>query len=146
MDWLSADLYGDRYFLSFFAKLFYGLSEHLPFEHINTWCYPNIFEHTLTGSVEELRLNTFGAFANGGAMVFIDAVDPVGTTHRRNYERVAPVYADLSTLEPYAGGQLSQDVGIYYSFENNIDVADNGRDVVEAGFSFHPTRWWCFPR
>jgi len=140
MDWLSADLYGNRYFLSFFAKLFLGLSEKLPFELINTWCWPNVFEHTITSSEEELRLNTFGAFANGGAMVFIDAVDPVGTTHRRNYERVAPVYVALKDLEPYAGGQACQDVGIYYSFENNIDIADNGRDVVEAGFAFHMDR------
>jgi hypothetical protein len=47
-DRLSADIHGNRFQISFFAKLLQGLSEHLPFELINTWCYPSIFGRVVT--------------------------------------------------------------------------------------------------
>jgi hypothetical protein len=137
-DWLSADLYGDRHTIGFFAKLFYAVSRRKPFEHLNTWCFPNIHEHVVTRTAEELRANVFAAFANGGAMSFIDAVDPVGSVHRRNYERVAPIFAELEGHEPYAGGRFCQDIGIYYSFDNLFDLAENSRSVAPARYCFQP--------
>jgi hypothetical protein len=35
-DWLSADLCGDRYTISFLGKLFHAVSQKKPFEHLNT--------------------------------------------------------------------------------------------------------------
>ena len=137
-DWLSADLYGDKHTIGFFAKLFYAVSRKKPFEHLNTWCYPNIHEHVVTRTVDELRANVYAAFANHGAMSFIDAVDPVGSVHRRNYERVAPIFDELKSYEPYAGGKFCQDIGIYYSFDNIFDLAENGRSLVPARYCFQP--------
>jgi len=137
-DWLSADLYGDRHTIGFFAKLFHGVSKRKPFEHLNTWCYPNIHEHVITRTEDELRANVFAAFSNGGAMSFIDAVDPDGNVHRRNYERVAPIFEELERYEPYAGGRLCQDVGIYYSFDNIFDSVENGRSLAPARYCFQP--------
>jgi len=137
-DWLSADLYGDKHTIGFFAKLFYALSRKKPFEHLNTWCYPNIHEHVITRTVDELRANVYAAFVNDGAMSFIDAVDPVGTVHRRNYERVAPIFEELESYEPYAGGRFCRDVGIYYSFDNVFDLMENGRSLVPARYCFQP--------
>jgi hypothetical protein len=138
MDWLSADLYGERYGLSFYAKLFYSQSEEKPFEHLNAWCYPTIHEHVVTKTEDELRAMTFSAFVNHGAMVFIDAVDPVGRVHRKNYETLGRVFADLARYEPYAGGEYCQDVGIYFSFDANVDLAENGRPVISARYNFEP--------
>jgi len=137
-DWLSADLYGDRHTIGFFAKLFHAVSRKKPFEHLNTWCYPNIHEHVITRTTDELRSNVFAAFANDGAMSFIDAIDPVGTVHRRNYERVAPIFAELERCEPYAGGHFCQDIGIYYSFDNVFDLSENGRSLRPARYCFQP--------
>ena len=137
-DWLSADLYGDKHTIGFFAKLFHAVSRKRPFEHLNTWCYPAIREHVITRTEDELRANVFAAFANDGAMSFIDAVDPVGTVHRRNYERVAPIFVEVESYEPYAGGRFCQDIGIYYSFDNIFDLAENGRSLRPARYCFQP--------
>jgi hypothetical protein len=130
-DWLSADLYGGRYEVSFYAKLFYSLSETNPFEHINSWCYPNIHEHVITRTEEQLRVNAFSAFANRGAMVFIDAINPDGTVHTDNYKIVGKIFRDLEKYEPYAGGNYCQDVGIYYSFDSLFDLDQNQKPVSD---------------
>ena len=135
-DWLSADLYGERYGLSFFAKQFYSLSTTKPFEHINTWSWPNIHEHVITRTEDHLRLTALSALMNHGAMVLIDAIDPVGTVHTQNYELGGRVYADLARYEGEVGGRFCQDVGIYYSFDSNVDLTENGQDVAAAGYTF----------
>lgn len=138
-DWLSADPYGERYGLSLFAKLFYSLSRIKPFEHINTWCWPDIHEHVITRTEDHLRLTALSAMANHGAIVFIDAIDPIGTVHTRNYATGRKVYADVEKYEKEVGGRFCQDVGIYYSYESNIDLKENGRGVVEAAYTFENT-------
>jgi hypothetical protein len=138
-DWLSADLYGERYGLSFFAKLFYALSGIKPFEHINTWCWPDIHEHVITRTEDHLRLTALSAMANHGAMVFIDAIDPIGTVHARSFATGGKVYADIERYEKEVGGRFCQDVGVYYSYESNVDLKENGRGVAEAGYTFVDT-------
>jgi hypothetical protein len=135
-DWLSADLYGERYGLSFFAKQFHSLSTRKPFEHINTWCWPNIHEHVITRTEDHLRLTAFSALMNHGAMVLIDAIDPLGTVHAANYDLAGRVYADLARYEGEIGGRFCQDVGIYYSFDSNVDLTESGQDVAAAGYTF----------
>jgi hypothetical protein len=139
-DWLSADLYGERYGLSFFAKLFYGLSTIKPFEHINTWCWPHIHEHVVTRTEDHLRLTALSALMNHGAMVFIDAIDPIGTVHDRNFVLGGKVYADVARYEREVGGTFCQDVGIFYSFDSNIDLRENGLDVAGSGYTFEEKR------
>jgi hypothetical protein len=135
-DWASADLYGERYGLSFFAKLFRAISTTLPFEHINTWSWPDIHEHVVMRTEDHLRLTAYSALMHHGAMVLIDAVDPEGTIHDPMFDRGGRVYADVARYEAEVGGELCQDVGIWYSFDSNIDLADDGRAVAEAGYTF----------
>ena len=139
-DWLSADLYGERYGLSFFAKLFYDLSTIKPFEHINTWCWPHIHEHVITRTEDHLRMTALSAMMNHGAMVFIDAIDPVGTVHDRSFALGGKVYADIARYEKEVGGTFCQDVGVFYSFDSNVDMKENGLDTAEAGYSFEEKR------
>jgi len=138
MDWLSTDLYGGRYTLSFYSKLLYSMSEKKPFEHLNTWCYPGIFEHVITRTEDQLRANAFSALINHGAMIFIDAIDPIGTVHKNNYITVGKVFGEVEKYEEYVGGKYCQDVGIYSSFYSNFDLEENGREVVSAGYNFEP--------
>jgi hypothetical protein len=139
-DWLSADLYRGSREMSFYSKLFYSLSENRPYEHINCWYYPNIHEHVVSRTEESLRCTAFSALANQGAMVFIDAIDPLGTVNPNNYLKAGRVFRELEQYEKYAGGSYCQDVGIYYSFESAFDMAENGRDVLSAGYNFEPGR------
>ena len=143
MDWLSADLYGERYGMIFWAKLFYTLSEKRPFEHINCWCYPHIHEHLVPRTEDSLRATALAALANDGAMVFIDAVDPMGTIHKKNYLTVRKIFDDLEQYEGETGGELCQDVGVYFSFEANFDLSENGLEPADKGYSasadYYPT-------
>lgn len=141
MDWLSADLYGERYGLSFWAKLFRSQSNLLPFEHVNAWVWPNIHEHMVPRSVEQMRVNVFSALANDGAMVFIDPVDPSGAIHKPRYHEIGSVFREMEPYEPHAGGIPCQDIAIYYSFENGYDVAENHKRTDGGEYSCGPKHW-----
>jgi hypothetical protein len=121
MDWLSADTYGDRGSQAFLDKLFYSLSEIRPFEHINCWYYPNIFEHIVPRTEADLRCRAFDAFMNDGAMVFIDAIDPAGTYNRDNYITAGKVFGEIEKYEPYGGGKFCQDIAIYMSYDSIVE-------------------------
>ena len=139
-DWLSADLYRDRYEMPFLGKLFYSLSEKKPYEQVNCWYYPNIHEHVVARTQDHLMCTTFMAFMNNGAQVFIDAIDPIGTVNRNNYIRAGKVYKELKKYEKFAGGRFCQDIGVYLSFESLFDMAENGKDVSTARYNFEPGR------
>ena len=82
-----------------------------------------------------MRAKAFSCLADGGAFIFIDAIDPVGTLNRRVYERMGRVFAETRAYEPYLGGEMAQDVGVYLSTESKYDPADNGKAVDDAHLS-----------
>lgn len=135
-DWMSADMYCDRYGLSFSSKLFYALSNMKPFERVNCWNYPNIHEHVVTRTKEELSQIAYNTIMHDGALVVIDQIDPSGKLHTRNYETMKDVFDRIRRYEPYLGGRMVQDVGIYYSYASLHDPAHNGRPVREEGCVF----------
>lgn len=135
-DWMSADLYCDRYGLSYSSKLFYSLSNLKPFERVNCWNVPNIHEHVITKTEDELSQVAYSTIMNDGALTIIDQIDPVGTVHTRNYHTMEKVFGKITPYEPYLGGEFCQDVGIYYSLNSNFDQEWNGRPVKEAGCTF----------
>jgi hypothetical protein len=138
MDWLSSDLYADKHQLSFFAKLFYSLSEKKPFEHFNSWTYPNIHEHVVQRTVDHMKMMAYSAMMNHGAVTYIDAVDPVGTVNCDHYVQAGRVYTEVEPYEPYTGGEPAQDVGIYYSYDSLYDLSENGKSTATKGYNFDP--------
>jgi len=139
-DWPAADLYADRNQLSFLAKLFYSLSEKKPFEHLNTWHHPDIWEHVVPRTQAQLEAVTFDVNMNGGALAFIDAVDPRGTINPENYEMAGRVFAQLARFEPHLGGQPVQDVGIFYNLDALFDLAENGTSTAPARYIGDPLK------
>lgn len=135
-DWMSADHYCDRYGLSFSSKLFYALSNVKPFERINCWNYPNIHEHVITRTTDELSAIAYSTIMNDGALTIIDQIDPSGTLHEYNYRMMKKVFDQIETYEPYLGGEFVQDVGLYYSYHSNFDQHLNGKNVSAAGSVF----------
>lgn len=138
MDFLSCDPYVERYPLSLYSKLFYRLSENKPFEHLNTWYYPNIHEHIIQRTISHMKVIAFSDIMNNGAAIFIDAVDPVGTINRENYHHAIQVFAEIEPYEPYLGGQPLQDVAIYFSYDALFDMAENGRSTDTVFYNFDP--------
>ncbi|MDR1532411.1 MAG: alpha-L-fucosidase [Clostridiales bacterium] len=135
-DFMSQDLYSDRYGLSFSSKLFYALSNIKPYERINCWNYPNIHEHVITRTEGELFQIAYNTIMHDGAFTIIDQVDPVGTVHEYNYGTMRKVFDKIERYEPYLGGDFRQDVGIYYSFHSKFDKSWNGRETKDVGCVF----------
>jgi hypothetical protein len=139
-DWLAADLYRSREELSFVFKLFNSLTASRPFEQISCWAYPDVFEHTTVRTESELEEVAYLPIVNDGAITFIEVIDPIGTHSVERYPVVRRVLDRIEPLEPFLGGELQQDVGIYVSFDASFDLELDGIDVAELGYAFEPDR------
>ncbi len=133
-DFLQGDFYGDALQGSFVRKLFYNLSPSRPYG-FETSSAVSLNNHTALKPIELLRAKAHACLADGGAFIFIDAIDPVGTLNRAVYERMGSVFAETKAYEPFLGGELCQDVGVYLSMESKFDLADNGKGVDDPQLS-----------
>lgn len=128
-DFLQGDFYGDSIQGSFARKLFYNLSPNLPYGFETSVCV-NLGDHTARKSKELLTAKASACLADGGAFVFIDAIDPSGTLNESTYREMGQVFAQTEPYEEYLGGELCQDVGIFLSTESKFDPQDNGKDLA----------------
>ena len=128
-DYCGGDFYGGFFQQSFICKLFYSLSRNRPFEYHTSRCHPALFDHTSTKTPEMLLMHASICLAHHGAFLFIDAIDPVGTLNPRVYETLGRVFAATRPFDPFLGGELVQDVAVYFSMTSKMDFADNGRPV-----------------
>ena len=126
-DFIGGDLYGGFGEQSFICKLYHSITPNQPFEYQTSRCYPNLRDHTTMKSKEMLEVQTYLAMAHNGAFFFIDAVDPVGTLNPRVYETMGQIFGKSKDYEPYLGGELCQDVAVYFSLESKMDFGDNGK-------------------
>ena len=133
-DFVQGDFYGDALQGSFVRKLFHSLSPNLPYG-FETSSAVSLQNHTGLNARELLRSKAYACLADGGAFVFIDAIDPDGTLQPAAYERMAPIFREMAPYEAHLGGQMIQDVGVYLSTESKHDPADNGKAVDDPTLS-----------
>ena len=133
-EFLQGDFYGTRLQGSFARKLFYNLSPHLPYA-FETSLEVGLTEHTALKPEELLRAKAYSCLADAGAFVFIDGIDPVGTMRPAGYQRMGRIFSETNAYEPFLGGDLCQDVAVYFSTESKFDPADNGKRVDAPGLS-----------
>ena len=132
-DYIGGDLYGGFAEQSFVCKLYHSITPNQPFEFMTSRCYPNLRDHTTMKSKEMLEVHNYLAMAHNGAFFFIDAIDPAGTLNPKVYETMGQVFARSREYEPHLGGELCQDVAIYFSLDSKMDPADNGKPANLAG-------------
>ena len=125
-DFLQGDFYGDALQGSFIRKMLYNLSPNLPFGFETSVCV-TLGNHTAIKPAELLTAKAYGAVAGQGAMIYIDGIDPVGTLNPKVYERIGNVLEETMQYDPYRGGNLVQDVALYFSFYSKYDPADTGK-------------------
>jgi hypothetical protein len=123
-DYCAGDLYGGFVEQSFICKFYRAMTKGMPFEYQTSRCEPDLQEHTVCKSEATLMTHAMLALAHGGAFLFIDAIDPIGTLNPAVYERMGSVFAHTQALEPYAHGELVMDVALYYSL--NAKGKENG--------------------
>jgi hypothetical protein len=126
-DYVGGDFYGGVLQQSFICKLYYNLTPNKPFEFMTSICYPGLGEHTTMKSEDLLAARAFLTIAHNGAFLAIDAIDPVGTLEDRRYHAIGEIYKELAKYEKYLGGELCQDVAVYFSFDSKMDLAENGK-------------------
>ena len=129
-DFLQGDFYGDALQGSLIRKLLYNLSPNLPYG-FETSVMLNLQNHTALKSEALLRAKASASIADGGAFIFIDAIDPAGTINPATYETMGRVFGDTIPYEAHAGGELVQDVAVYLSTESKFDFAQNGKNVED---------------
>lgn len=134
-DFLQGDFYGGIMQGSFVKKLLYNLTPNQPFGY-ETTSNASLTDHTTLKSREMLLAKAFSSLAHGGAFVFIDAIDPVGTLNRRVYELAGAVFDEIVPYEKHLGGSLVQDVAVYFSTASKFDFAEKGAHVGDFGPNF----------
>lgn len=125
-DFLQGDFYGDITQGILARKMFYNLTEKLPYGFETSFCV-DITDHTAKKSTELLEAKAFSSLADGGAFVFIDGIDPAGTLNPRVYETMGTIFDKIEPYRPFIGGQMCQDIGVYLSCESKFDFADSGK-------------------
>lgn len=126
-DYVDGDYYGGSLQQSFICKLFYNLTTNMPFTFSTSICYPGLHDHTTTKPKELIEAQAFLTIAHNGAFLIIDAIDPVGTLEERRYRIVGDIFNEIEKYEKYLGGELCQDVAIYFSFDSKMNLAENGK-------------------
>lgn len=130
-DFLQGDFYGGLLEESFACKLFHNLTKNKPCA-FETSSNISLTDHTTLKPKELLELEAYAAIANGAAFVFIDAINPAGTLNERVYYTMREIFEEIEKYEKYLGGEPIADAAIYFSTESKFDLADNGKNVMEA--------------
>ncbi|MDO8685580.1 MAG: beta-galactosidase trimerization domain-containing protein, partial [Clostridiales bacterium] len=105
-----------------------------------------LHEHTTLKKENMLVTTAFMAMTNGGAFLFIDAIDPVGTLNSNVYNTMSRVFAHTQSYKKYVGGELVQDAAIYLSTESKCDFADNGKHISQVAASTDSVHINCVMR
>jgi hypothetical protein len=130
-DYLGGDRYGGFLDQSFICKLFYNQTKNMPFQYASSRCQPSLIEHTTLKSEDMLKTHIYLSMAHGGSFLFIDAIEPAGVLNRKVYERIGKVFNKSKEYEQYLGGNLIEDVVIYFSFDSKIDRSQNGSQALQ---------------
>ena len=126
-DFVDGDFYGGALQQSFVCKLFLNLTRNMPFAFSTSICFPRLHDHTTVKPKELIKAQAFMTIAHNGAFLIIDAIDPTGALEKRRYRVIGDVYDEIRKYEEYLGGELCQDVAIYFSFDSKMNFAENGK-------------------
>lgn len=132
-DYVGGDLYGNIYNHSFACKYFKNISKNQPFEQMFSRCKPSLGMHTLTKTLDQMKVSLASTMAHHGATLVIDAIDPVGTMDTRVYDRIGKLFDFQKPYEKYFTGEMVEDIGIYYSNRSKLSFNEaNCRDCSIA--------------
>lgn len=126
-DYAGGDFYGGFTQQSFISKYYYSVTPNKPMEFMTSRCYPDLQAHTSMKPDEMLKIHNYLTLAHGGAFLIIDAIDPVGTLNQKVYEKIGEIFTESKEYEPFLGGDLCQDVAIYFNLEAKVNFSDNGK-------------------
>lgn len=116
-DYASGDFYGGKLQQRFAVKAFDAFTGTPPFEFM-TSLGVNLRDHTSKKSPDELLASALTTLANGGACLFIDAINPDGTLNGNVYKTLGEVNAKLAPFrEAVKRGRFrpEAEIALYFS-------------------------------
>lgn len=131
-DYVCGDFYGETIQQSVVCKAFADISKARPFE-FHTSISPILADHVSVKHTHRLLTQAALAPAHSAAIMFIHAIDPDGTLNESVCRYVGEIFAKTQPYEPFLGGELCADVGVYFSLESRFDPDDNGKSVEQPG-------------
>jgi hypothetical protein len=134
-DFCSGDFYGGFFQQSFICKFYHNLSKNRPFELHTTRCYPNYSDSTTIKSEDALEMHADISLAHHGAILFADAMDPLGRLDPLVYRAMENVFGRTKDLDPYLGGEFVQEAAVYFSSTSKMDFSDNGKVILQGSAS-----------
>ncbi len=136
-DYSSGDFYYGKQQHQLAAKVLSAFSTNVPFEYHTSRCV-DLRDHTSTKSEDEMLCDVAVTMSNGGAYVFIDAINPDGTLSEDVYDRLnsvnskaVPFKEKMIALRPV----ITADVGLFFSTYSHIYEKDNGKTLAESSGS-----------
>lgn len=129
----AGDLYGGRDEQLVVSRLMQALSTENVGEFMTSRA-PNLRAHTELRDEHEVLLAALGATSQHLAFLFIDAIDPVGSTQPGVYERIGEVFSKTKPFQAHLGGTPVSDVAVYYSPRSRMSVDDNGKSVADPSW------------
>ena len=99
-NYVSGDFYGGAAEQSFVCKMFTRLTEKPLFEFMTSRCH-GLGDHTTMKRRELLLAQAYSALAHNGRMLFIDAIDPVGTLNPLVFEELGAVTEQTMPYEKF---------------------------------------------
>ena len=100
-------------------------------------CDPELSVHTATKTLSQMRLHNHLTLSHHGAMLFIDAIDPVGTLNEDVYRQIGKVFEETMPLEKYLNGNLVAEAALIMSYDSKFDIHQKASLPKHAGYG-HP--------
>lgn len=116
-DYASGDFYGGRDQHILGCKLLAAASQRQPYEFMTSRSV-DLRDHTSMKSAAELTAEAATTLTNGGAYLFIDAINPDGTLEQDVYTRLGSVTKSLEPLRAMVKQHrpmITADTALYYS-------------------------------
>jgi len=114
-DYSGGDLYGGLLEQSVACKFYRNITKNQPFEYMTCRCNPDLLRHTITKSKDKLTVTSMITCAHHGAMLVIDAIDPVGTMNKKAYTLIGEIFGNEMQYEPYLKGEMIEDFAVFYN-------------------------------
>jgi hypothetical protein len=129
-DYPSGDFYGGATQHSLACKVYHGLARTRPFEFVTS--RTRIFtDHVTVKPMPELRTECFVATLHSAALMLVDYINVDGTLNPEVYRFLQSLSAQRAAYEPFLGGNLLADGGIYYDKESMYNPEESKIDVAK---------------
>lgn len=118
-DYLAADFYVGRSGVNAISRMFYKLSENLPYEFMTSRC-TRLRYHTMNKDINDIMNQAYAAIMYKGAFLFIDAIDPDGEMNSEFYDQISYIDKQLKPYYPYVDYEETplREIAVYFNFDS----------------------------